>query len=157
MCTPTPVTALSLLSRPGGGLDTETVLALILIEFERLWNAFIAGQGSWAPFEEDYLDAWMHSYVFCPIVVYLICRIKASFSSFPYSDQLVTLTTVDPPIPVRIVGITHDHGLLRTIPERTGWGMSARHGADDGYIDLQPDGNSFDIMMGLIKAKKGRS
>ena len=71
-----------------------------------------------------------------------------------HSDQLVTLTTVDPPIPVRIVGITHDYGLLRTIPERTGWGRSARHGADDEYIDLQPDGNSFDIMMGLIKAKK---
>lgn len=70
------------------------------------------------------------------------------------SDQLVTLTTVDPPVPVRIVGITHDHGLLRTIPERTGWGRSVRHGADDEYIDLQPDGNSFDIMAGLIKAKK---
>jgi biotin--protein ligase len=70
MCTPAPVTALSLLSRPGEELDTETVLALILTEFERLWNAFVAGQGSWAPFEEDYLDAWMHSYVFCPISVY---------------------------------------------------------------------------------------
>jgi len=72
-----------------------------------------------------------------------------------HSDELVTLTTVDPPVPVRIVGITHDHGLLRTIPERTGWSVRAQHGADDGYIDLQPDGNSFDIMMGLIKAKKG--
>ena len=66
----------------------------------------------------------------------------------------MTLTTVDPPIPVRIVGITHDHGLLRTIPERTGWGSSARRGAYDEYIDLQPDGNSFDIMKGLIKSKK---
>ena len=71
-----------------------------------------------------------------------------------HSDQLVTLTTVNPPVPVRIMGITHDHGLLRTIPERTGWNMNARHGADSGYIDLQPDGNSFDIMLGLIKAKK---
>ncbi len=71
-----------------------------------------------------------------------------------HSDQLVTLTTVNPPVPVRIMGITHDHGLLRTIPERTGWNMNAQHGADDGYIDLQPDGNSFDIMLGLIKAKK---
>lgn len=87
--------------------------------------------------------------------MYSIAGLKRHFSSIPYSDQLVTLTTVDPPIPVRIVGITHDHGLLRTIPERTGWATRARHGADDGYIDLQPDGNSFDIMMGLIKAKKG--
>ncbi|KAF8500181.1 class II aaRS and biotin synthetase [Russula emetica] len=128
--TPAPVTALDLLCRPGEHLDAETVLALVLTEFERLWTEFVAGRGSWAPFEEAYLDMWMHS------------------------DQLVTLTTVDPPVPVRIVGITHEHGLLRTIPERTGWGRSARHGVDDEYIDLQPDGNSFDIMMGLIKAKK---
>jgi hypothetical protein len=81
---------------------------------------------------------------------------ESTRSDLPYdSDQLVTLTTVDPPVPVRIVGITHDHGLLRTIPERTGWNMTARYGTEDGYIDLQPDGNSFDIMMGLIKAKKG--
>jgi len=126
VCTPAPVAALSLLSRPGERLDSETVLALVLTEFESLWSAFIAGRGSWAPFEEAYLDAWMHS------------------------DQLVTLTTVDPPVPVRIVGITHDHGLLRTIPERTGW---KQRGADE-YIDLQPDGNSFDIMTGLIKAKR---
>jgi biotin---protein ligase len=65
----------------------------------------------------------------------------------------VTLTTVDPPVPVRIVGITHDHGLLRTIPERTGWNNRVQRGADE-YIDLQPDGNSFDIMTGLIKAKR---
>ena len=83
-----------------------------------------------------------------PVLLYV------SDGSIIISDQLVTLTTVDPPVPVRIIGITHDYGLLRTIPERTGWGRSARHGADDEYIDLQPDGNSFDIMMGLIKAKK---
>ncbi len=73
---------------------------------------------------------------------------------YKHRDQLVTLTTVEPPVTVRIVGITHDHGLLRTIPERTGWGSSARYGVGEEYIDLQPDGNSFDIMMGLIKAKK---
>jgi biotin-(acetyl-CoA carboxylase) ligase len=61
VCTPAPVAALSLLSRPGERLDAETVLALALTEFERLWTVFVAGGGSWAPFEEDYLDAWMHS------------------------------------------------------------------------------------------------
>lgn len=63
-------------------------------------------------------------------------------------DQLVTLTTVSPPQQVRIIGITPDHGLLRTMPERTGWSSEKQ-----GYIDLQPDGNSFDIMSGLIKSK----
>ena len=157
--TPAPVTALSCLSRPGERLEAETVLALALTEFEHLWTTFVSGGGSWAPLEEDYLDAWMHSCVSHPIALCLRsmslmdprrnCNVDSK-----HSDQLVTLTTVDPPVPVRIVGITRDYGLLRTIPERTGWGRSARHGADDEYIDLQPDGNSFDIMMGLIKAKK---
>lgn len=129
--TPAPVTSLSQLSPPGQRLGAETLLALVLTEFERLWVTFVQGRGSWAPFEDAYLDAWLHS------------------------DQLVTLTTVEPPRPVRIVGITHDYGLLRTLPERTGWSRrSLGHGVEDDYIDLQPDGNSFDIMTGLIKAKK---
>ena len=36
-------------------------------------------------------------------------------------DQEVTLTTVTPHRKVRIVGITPDHGLLRTLPERDAW------------------------------------
>ncbi|KAI9432945.1 class II aaRS and biotin synthetase [Lactarius indigo] len=128
--TPVPLSSLSQLSPPGQRLSEETLLALVLTEFERLWVAFVQGRGGWAPFEDAYLDAWMHS------------------------DQLVTVTTVEPPRPVRIVGITHDYGLLRTLPERTGWSKSSGHGDEDDYIDLQPDGNSFDIMTGLIKAKK---
>ncbi|KAH9916919.1 uncharacterized protein B0H18DRAFT_1136951 [Fomitopsis serialis] len=58
-----------------------------------------------------------------------------------HSDQLVELTTVTPPQMVRIVGITSDH------EGRLGGGGSGT------YIDLQPDGNSFDLMAGLIKAK----
>ena len=68
-----------------------------------------------------------------------------------HSDQLITLTTFTPSKPVRIIGITPDHGLLRTIPERTGWST-----ADEDFIDLQPDGNSFDMMAGLIKSKSSR-
>ena len=64
------------------------------------------------------------------------------------SNELVTITTLSPPRVVRIVGITPDHGLLRTLPEGHGWGDRG-----SGYIDLQPDGNSFDIMAGLIKMK----
>ncbi|KIK93625.1 hypothetical protein PAXRUDRAFT_26252 [Paxillus rubicundulus Ve08.2h10] len=59
-----------------------------------------------------------------------------------HSNQSVTLTTTTPHATVRILGITPDYGLLRTEP--MGGGQ---------YIDLQPDGNSFDIMKGLIRAK----
>jgi hypothetical protein len=64
------------------------------------------------------------------------------------SDQLVTLTTTTPHTKVRIVGITPDYGLLRTIPVREGLRAD-----ENEYIDLQPDGNSFDMMEGLIKTK----
>jgi hypothetical protein len=49
---------------------------------------------------------------------------------------------------VRILGITQNHGLLRTVPENAGWSVGEKD-----YVDLQPDGNSFDIMAGMIKAK----
>ena len=70
----------------------------------------------------------------------------AHFNPMRCRDQEVTLTTVTPPRKVRIVGITPDYGLLRTLPEL------GRDGSME-YIDLQPDGNSFDLLAGLIKTK----
>ncbi|QRW25792.1 biotin-[acetyl-CoA-carboxylase] ligase [Rhizoctonia solani] len=61
-----------------------------------------------------------------------------------HSDEQVTLMTTNPPTKVRIFGISPDTGFLRTIPEQ---------GGDMKPIDLQPDGNSFDMMAGLIKTK----
>jgi len=86
-----------------------------------------------------YLKRWLHSLVFTIFLRF------GKLTLWFRRDQLVTLTTTIPHTAVRIVGITHDHGLLRTIPERPG--------SPSEYIDLQPDGNSFDIMAGLIKTK----
>jgi biotin--protein ligase len=61
-----------------------------------------------------------------------------------HRDEQVTLMTTNPPTKVRIFGISPDTGFLRTIPEQ---------GPDLKPIDLQPDGNSFDMMAGLIKTK----
>ncbi|CAE7201535.1 unnamed protein product [Rhizoctonia solani] len=61
-----------------------------------------------------------------------------------HSDEQVTLMTTTPPTKVRIYGLNPDNGFLRTIPEQ---------GGDTKPIDLQPDGNSFDMMAGLIKTK----
>ena len=61
--TPAPMASLSLLS-PDAQLTSETMLALILNRFEGMWETFVEGRGSWAPFEDAYLDAWMHSYVY---------------------------------------------------------------------------------------------
>ncbi|KAI0742299.1 hypothetical protein C8Q80DRAFT_1272995 [Daedaleopsis nitida] len=60
------------------------------------------------------------------------------------SAQVMTLTTVTPPRKVRVVSITPDHGLLRTVPERdpTFGGMGGGGGFRVESIDLPPDGIS---------------
>jgi len=65
------------------------------------------------------------------------------------------LTTVTPPVPVRIRGITLDHGLLRTVLERPKDASSSSDPwrEEEEFVDLQPDGNSFDLMKGMIKTK----
>jgi len=125
---PPPITSLSQLLPPDDDhhLSMERTAAAILVKFERMWSVFVQGRGSFEPFMDLYLQRWMHS------------------------DQLVTLTTTVPHQQVRITGITPDHGLLRTLPERTGWPSG---GGSLGFIDLQPDGNSFDLMAGMIKSK----
>lgn len=76
------------------------------------------------------------------------------------SDQTTTLQDTNPPTPVRIVGISTDHGTLRAVPLETqvfadspgAWGGKAKAGGD--FIDLQPDGNSFDMLQNLIRKKE---
>ncbi|KAG5643934.1 hypothetical protein DXG03_009343 [Asterophora parasitica] len=121
-----PIFSLAQLLSPGERhtLTLEKTVSNILARFEKMWGKFVEQRGSFESFMDLYLERWLHS------------------------DQLVTLTTVTPPQKVRITGITPDHGLLRTMPEKNGWSSGA-----EGYIDLQPDGNSFDIMSGLIKSK----
>ncbi|KAG6901349.1 hypothetical protein C0995_013208 [Termitomyces sp. Mi166 len=103
-------------------LTLEKTVSNILARFEKMWETFVEERGSFDSFMDLYLNRWLHS------------------------DEIVTLTTVTPPKQVHILGITRDHGLLHTMPVRTGsYGFS--------IIDLQPDGNSFDLMAGLIELK----
>ncbi|KAK0469115.1 class II aaRS and biotin synthetase [Desarmillaria tabescens] len=121
---PPPIFSLSQLQGNDLPLSMETIAAVILAKFEKMWTVFVQSKGSFESFMALYLDRWLHS------------------------DQLVTLTTMVPSKKVRVSGLTSDHGLLRTVPERTGWSSG-----EEGFIDLQPDGNSFDLMAGLIKSK----
>ncbi|KAG2365283.1 hypothetical protein BDR07DRAFT_1399413 [Suillus spraguei] len=117
-----PIASLAqLASTPAPELSVERVAAAVLTSFERIWSSFLQNEEQgFHPFMDQYLRSWLHS------------------------DQLVTLTSRTPHRSVRIVGITPDHGLLRTVPMGGG-----------EFIDLQPDGNSFDMMKGLISMKKG--
>lgn len=56
---------------------------------------------------------------------------------------------------VRIVGITPEHGLLRTVlvdVDRAGKEVYGG-GGQAKFVDLMPDGNGFDMMAGLIVSK----
>ncbi|ORY92445.1 biotin-protein ligase [Leucosporidium creatinivorum] len=106
----------------------ETLLALILAQFGGMWDTFIAE--GFQPFVDRYLESWIHS------------------------DQRVTIESTGQV--VKIVGITPEHGLLRTLPvdvdrngrEVYGGGMGIKK-----FVDLQPDGNGFDMLKSLLVAR----
>ncbi|KAH9937786.1 class II aaRS and biotin synthetase [Epithele typhae] len=126
---PPPILSLGQLARGSAAPPTmERTFAAIMARFELKWSEFLAARGSFEPFMDEYLERWLHS------------------------DELVTLTTVSPARKVRIVGITPEHGLLRTMAEPDAF-SSLRGGGGPEFFDLQPDGNSFDLLAGLIKTK----
>lgn len=114
-----------------------------MVAFEKMWATFVDQRGSFDPFMDLYLERWLHSFVILASFTNLF------FDKSEISDQVVTLTTVDPPLRVRIVGITPEFGLLRTMSEDGSYWDNR----GEPFIDLQPDGNSFDMMAGLIKVK----
>ncbi|KAG0259492.1 biotin holocarboxylase synthetase [Mortierella polycephala] len=103
----------------------ETLLANILVKFEELHKLFLGGNGrGFAQMEDMYYKRWLHS------------------------DAIVTLTTMVPHKRVRIKGVTLDYGLLRTVAVDD----QGRDIVGEEYR-LQPDGNSFDMLKGLISLK----
>ncbi|KAG0246276.1 biotin-protein ligase [Mortierella sp. GBAus27b] len=103
----------------------ETLLAQILLKLEQFHKQFLGGDGrGFAQFEDLYYKRWLHS------------------------NALVTLTTMTPHKRVRIKGVTSDYGLLRTVAVND----QGQDVLDEEYR-LQPDGNSFDMLKGLISLK----
>ncbi|KAG7442834.1 class II aaRS and biotin synthetase [Guyanagaster necrorhizus] len=58
-----PIFSLSQLQNPASDLplSMETIAAVILAKFEKMWTVFVQGQGSFEPFMALYLDRWLHS------------------------------------------------------------------------------------------------
>ncbi|BEI87350.1 uncharacterized protein CcaverHIS019_0100680 [Cutaneotrichosporon cavernicola] len=106
----------------------EGTLARIMNAFEAKWVQFVEA-GSFQPFMAEYHARWLHS------------------------NQEVTLTTVTPHQRLRIVGITPDYGLMRCVPVTASSSIFGREVGNTEYVELQPDGNSFDLMAGMIKKK----
>ncbi|KAG0021769.1 biotin holocarboxylase synthetase [Podila clonocystis] len=106
-------------------LSQETLLAKILVKLETMYTQFLEGDRTgFAQFEHLYYKRWLHT------------------------DAYVTLTTLTPHRKVRIQGITLDYGLLRTVAvDEQGRDVVGEE------FRLQPDGNSFDMLKGLISQK----
>lgn len=112
-----------------GNVTQEACAAAIFAAFEKLASAFEAAHYDFAPFAAAYRAAWLHD------------------------NQEISLEGER----VRIVGITSNYGLLRTVPlssPLTSADAAAWCGAPvAGCIDLQPDGNSFDMLQNLVHRK----
>jgi biotin--protein ligase len=139
----------------------EGTFAKIMCAFESKWEQFIE-EGGFKGFMDEYQSRWLHRSISLP------SYITPTLTDLLYSDQEVTLTTVEPHQRLRIKSITPDHGLLRCIPLDQGGSISKRgltplytrgdfgddqKSKESEFVDLQPDGNSFDMMSGLIKRK----
>lgn len=120
-----------------------------------MWETF--HKEGFAPFVDDYLRRWIHQCVLPLSHLHCHYTFLQLISTCSCRDQRVTLEATSQP--VRIVGITPDHGLLRTIPinvDRMGnevFGGGAALSGKPEYIDLQPDGNRFDLMKGMLYAR----
>lgn len=126
-------------------VSQERLGGAVLASFECLWSRFVLMGGWDKELAAAYSSAWLHG------------------------DQVTTLTTVDPPVQVRIVGISPESGTLRAVPLPDvvgfGVGLTSQDGQSWGpsplcrspsalpWWELRPDGNSFDMLQNLIKTK----
>lgn len=132
-----PTTSVSELVRQHAGADVavslEVCAAAIHAALENLLNAFAAHAYDFTQFASAYRGAWLNA------------------------DQEVRLDEGAGEAPVRVVGITSDYGLLRTVPlgsalqaaDARAWGPTDSVES----VDLQPDGNSFDMLQNLVRRK----
>lgn len=105
-------------------ISMELATALIMSRIEDMWGVF--EKSGFNEYLDDYYDAWLHS------------------------DQEMTIEHTSQK--VRVAGITLDYGYLRTYPDIK-CKVTPRSQLYEP-VDLQPDGNSFDMLSGLIKVKK---
>lgn len=123
-------------------ITQEKLAGAILSTFDSIWKTFMQHSGDFRPFVERYREIWLHS------------------------DQETTLTedairtAGGGEESVRIVGISSDYGLLQAVPRTSSvrsrdgkaWG-GTEEAERNGIIQLQPDGNSFDMLQNLVKRK----
>lgn len=107
-------------------ISQEQYLALILNRFRHIYTQFMVEKQGLSPFLDRYYKYWLHSH------------------------QLVTLSDQNK-VQARVLGITPDYGLLEVVTVDPNSGRI--NPVKCQRFVLQPDGNSFDMMTGLISKK----
>lgn len=102
--------------------------------FEPMWNEFVT-EASFDPFLDQYLASWIHR----SVMHTASSGFRANHTKC--SGQIVTLEASGQK--AEILGISLDHGFLIT---------ELLDGSRQ-MVELQPDGNSFDMLQNLIKRK----
>ena len=125
-------------------VSQEKLAGAILSTFGSIWRTFLQHGGDFGPFVERYRQVWLHS----------------DQQTTLTSDAIRSTSTSSEEESVRIVGISSDYGLLQAVPRTSNvyakdakaWG-STEDAQAQGIIQLQPDGNSFDMLQNLVKRK----
>ena len=113
-------------------LSLEGILAVILSHFEQMYDFFLQ-EGSFSSFLPLYHSLWLHSYVF---YISINCNNDRN-------QQVVVESEEKGQIKCMIRGLDQETGYLQAQLHSTG-----------EILLLQPDGNSFDMMKGLISKKE---
>ncbi|KAJ9120801.1 hypothetical protein QFC22_002735 [Naganishia vaughanmartiniae] len=140
-------------------VSMETSLAKILVSFDGFWNTFLEDKG-FESLLDEYLGRWLHT-----------DQAVTLTTTTPPQPLIIKTITLDHGllrcIPDKRSNTTHparsnmyDSGL----DDRATFSYSSPimqnmqslrigSGLNPEFVDLQPDGNSFDLMSGLIKRK----
>lgn len=125
-------------------ITQEKLAGAILSTFDSIWKTFMQHEGDFRPFVDKYRQMWLHS----------------DQETTLTSDAIRASATEAEEENVRIVGISSDFGLLQAVPRSSNvFSNDARAWSDTkeskmgGIIQLQPDGNSFDMLQNLVKRK----
>lgn len=130
-------------------VSQEKLGGAILSTFDSIWKVFMQHNGDFTPFVERYRQVWLHGDQETTLTSDAI-RNGANGEGVGGAEEER----------VRIVGISSDYGLLQAVPRTSNvyakdgkaWG-NTHDSQMGGIIQLQPDGNSFDMLQNLVKRK----
>ncbi|OXB34659.1 biotin-[acetyl-CoA-carboxylase] ligase [Cryptococcus neoformans] len=139
----------------------EGTFARIMSSFDAKWEQFIEEKG-FKGFMDEYHGRWLHSgqdvlltttEPHTRVRILSITPDHGLLRCIPISDKPKTSTGLTPLYNRDVDAGEDDRGSWSPSVSRPGGAARAQTHNQSPFVDLQPDGNSFDLMSGLIKRK----